>query len=224
VRVAVRRAIVAVLAAAAGVLPAAAAQGATTVTLSTHSVSVSADTGAAGHATVTVTAPVDGATVSNKITAGDSEWSVTPATCDLDSDQSCVLHLTFDAPGPGSSYPGTLTVTDSIGHDEVALTGTQVPPVASITANRTAVVKGRAVTLTGAVKTGKAHAAMAGETVVLQRKPVGGSWSNLATGLSDAAGQSVFRRHPKRTAKYRVQVRTDGATQATSSVVKVAVR
>jgi hypothetical protein len=197
--------------------------GTTTVTLSTHSVSVTADTGKAGHATVTVTAPVDGASITDKITSGDAEWSVTPASCNLGSDESCVLHLTFNAPGLVTSYPGTLTVTDSIGHDQVSLTGKEAPPIATIATNKTSVAAGETVKLTGRVRTGKAHSPMAGESLVLQRKVVGGSWTDLATKVSDTTGHATFARHPSKTAKYRVQVRSGTDVDATSTAVKVTV-
>jgi hypothetical protein len=193
----------------------------TPVSLSTAAVSLSVDTGATGAATVTVTGPAAGAAVTDIVSAGSRVWSVAPTSCTLLANASCVLHLTLAPTAPGSAA-GVLTVTDGSGTQTVSLTGAEAKPSVGITTTRNAVSKGGAVTLTGGVATGMAHTPITGESLVLQRKLTGGRWADLATKRSGSGGLAIFRRHAKKTAKYRAQVRWSGGA-ASSVAIKVKV-
>jgi hypothetical protein len=193
------------------------------VSLSRTSARVSVDTGARGHATIVVTAPVGGARVQTSVTSGSGAWSVSPLSCSLAAaGDTCTLHLTFKPPSTGT-HDGSLLVVGPVRDQSVSLVGRQAPPRVAISPGPSHVAPHHVVTIAGVVTAGVADTAVAHQLVELERRR-GSHWAKSAVSHSSAHGVVHFRLRPASTATYRLEaLAASGTAEAGSASRRIRV-
>jgi hypothetical protein len=99
------------------------------------------------------------------------------------------------------------------------------PPMLSISASKTAVSPGAAVTVSGRVTAKVAHIELAKQRVILQRRANStAGWGKIATARSGPHGVVHVALHPAHTAQYRlVAVSSSGAHRGASKALRISV-
>jgi hypothetical protein len=101
----------------------------------------------------------------------------------------------------------------------------QSPTITALTSRPKTVRLGSSATVVGLVKYDADSAPVAGQSVTLQRRPVGGKWSNLTSKATDSTGHFSFKVKPRKATFYRVlSPLTATLLRSTSNTVKYKVR
>jgi hypothetical protein len=174
--------------------------------------------------TITATSGGEAAQLTASIQSGAAQWSVSPSSCALAADGSCVFTVTFSPPSSGR-FPGILAVNDGVFVKTAALAGVGTAPQVAISLGRSTVRQGQRLTVFGQVEDATTRGAVSGVQVTLEQRNNGGSpWQPLSTATTGPRGKVSYRVRPFAGTAYRLVVLSaSGTVEAASGIERVRV-
>lgn len=178
---------------------------------------VEIEPGSQGSLTVIATSSAVEGTLTAEITHGAPQWSVTPASCDVEPGDSCTFTVTF-SPTRAGSFPGILGVSNGLTLKTVALAGVGLAPHLVMDLGRLSLRHGSTLTVFGSARDATTGAAMGGVPITLQSRSNGAQpWHKVALARTGPGGRVTFRLQPTASAAYRLVVLdTSGKVETTS--------